>query len=210
MTAKTLHRFAGLILLAAPALAAAAQAAAESAGAAVHEAAEPDGGAALLSYDQGTAFWTLVLFVLLLVVLGKLVWPKITAGLDAREGKIRSDILGAESANAQAQQVLAQYQQKLADAAAEARKAIDQARADAEALRAKLVHETEAEIQKLKARATSEINQARNQAVQDLYAKASELSLAVAEKILQRQITETDTTRLIDQSLAELDRLKVG
>jgi F-type H+-transporting ATPase subunit b len=164
----------------------------------------------LLSADPGAAIWTLILFVLLVVVLGKFVWPPILQGLQAREDKIRGDIEGAEAANRKAQQTLADFERKLAEAHAEARKLIDQARLDAEAVRGRLAAQTEAEIARMRESAKKEIKGARDQAVQELYAKASELSVAVAEKILQRQITDADTQALVDRSLKELDQLKAG
>ena len=161
----------------------------------------------LLSAEPGAAIWMLILFVLLLFVLGKFVWPPILAGLNAREEKIRGDITSAESANKAAQKTLAEYQRQLADAHAEARKLVDQARADADAARQRIVAETEAEGARLRRRVAEEIEQAKNAATQELYAKASELSVAVAEKILRRQITEADTQRLIDESLSQLDKV---
>jgi F-type H+-transporting ATPase subunit b len=166
-----------------------------------------DGGSKLLSPDIGTAFWTLILFVGLLLVLGKLVWPKIVAGLEAREEKIKGDVTAAEQANAAAQKTLADYQQKLAEAHAEARKLVDQARKDAEALRAKLASDTEAELAKARQRAGEEIHQAKSAAIQELYAHSATLAVAVAEKILQRQINEADTGKLIEQTLAELQKM---
>lgn len=197
------------MLLAAPALAQAAPAA-HAAAPGGHEVAESTGGAALLSPEPGTAIWTLILFIILVFVLGKFVWPSVVKGLEAREEKIRKDLSDASAANAAAQSTLADYQRKLADAHAEARKLVDQARKDGEALRHRMVGETEAEIARIRHRATEEISQARQQAVQQLYATAADLSVAVAEKILQRQINEPDTARLVEQSLSQLDQLKAS
>src|SRR5689334_18680374 len=112
------------ILAAAGALAlstvAIAEEAAQHAGAAVEHITEHAGAEhaqpPLLSADPGAAIWTLILFCLLLVILGKFVWPTILSGLQAREGKIRGDIQSAEAANAKAQQTLAEYQKQLAEA----------------------------------------------------------------------------------------------
>ena len=202
MTTRFTSLLIGALGAAMPSLAWAVEAAAE------HAAGEEQPG--LLKPDHGTALWTLILFVGLLIVLGKFVWPKIILGLEAREGKIRGDIEGAEAANKKAQQTLADYERKLAEAHAEARKLVDQARGDAEKVRQQLAAQTEAEIAKMRDRAKAEISQARHQAVQELYAKASELSIAVAEKILQRQVTDTDTQAMVERSLKEMDRLKVG
>lgn len=193
----------GVILAGMPALAIAAEQGGHGGGAA--HPPQP-----LLLSDPGMMVWTLLLFGLLMVVLGKLVWPPILQGLQAREEKIRTDISQAEAANQRAQQTLADYEKRLADAHAEARKLIDQGRADAENVRARLAAQTEADIHKMRDRAKAEILQARHQAVQDLYAKAAELSVAVAEKILQRQVTDADTQAMVERSLKEMDRLKVG
>jgi F-type H+-transporting ATPase subunit b len=198
-------------LAAVPAIALAEDAAHAVAGAAHAAAAEGHGGGGgLLDVNGWGALWNLGLFLVLLAVLSKFVWPSILKGLQAREEKIRTDITAAESANKAAQKTLAEYQQKLAEAHAEARKLVESARQDAEAVRARLSHETEQQIAAMQKRASDEINQARTAAVQELYARAAELSVAVAEKILQRQFTESDTKSLIDQSLKELDKLKVG
>lgn len=171
------------------------------------EAEHAEGPGGLLLPNAWGALWNLALFLLLFFVLAKFVWPHILNALDAREQKIRADITGAEAANKQAQQTLADYQRQLAEAHAEARKLVEQSRVDAEAVRQRIVADTEAEAARLRKRAAEEIEQAKNAATQELYARASELSVAVAEKILQRQITEADTQRLIDQSLAELDKV---
>lgn len=174
---------------------------------AAHGGAKPP---PLLSADPGTAIWTLILFVLVLVVLGKFVWPPILKGLQGREEKIRGDIHSAEAANKQAQATLDQYKQQLAEAHAESRKLLDQARIDAETVRQRLTAAAEAEAAKLRERATADISAAKNQAVQELYARAAELSVAVAGKILQRQINDSDVKSLIDRSLTELEQKKAG
>ncbi|MEX0741445.1 MAG: hypothetical protein WD079_01525, partial [Phycisphaeraceae bacterium] len=106
-----------------------------------------------------------------------------------------------------AQQTLEQYKQQLAEAHAEARKLVDQARSDGEALRGRMLADAEKDILRLKDRATEDIRQAQQQALQELYTHSAQLAVSVAEKILQRQIDENDNRRLVEQSLSELDRL---
>ncbi|MBI1371417.1 MAG: F0F1 ATP synthase subunit B [Phycisphaera sp.] len=161
----------------------------------------------LLDFRTDMAAWTLILFVLVIVVLGKFVWPQITSALDAREAKIRGEIADAEAANAKAQKSLETYEAKLAAAQAEVRAMLDQAKADAEAVRVTRVSELEKELAEIRQRATAEIDSAKQSAVQELHAHAAELAVAVASKILQRKITADDTQRLVDESLKELDDL---
>lgn len=149
----------------------------------------------------------IIAFVILFFLLKAKAWGPIISGLQDRENKIREDLASAETARDEATAKTAELDAKLAEAHTEARSIIDQSRADAEAVAAKLKSETEADIQRMKERATGEIETAKQQAVQDLYAKSATLAVAVAEKILNRQIDASDTQTLVDQSLAELDKL---
>jgi len=154
--------------------------------------------------------WSVVVFSIFFAVLAFVVWPKILKALQAREEKQRGDLEAAEKANADAKATLAEYERKLADAHAEARQILEQTRTDADQLRAKLKAETEAEMVKLREQASADIHRAKQAALQDLYAHSAELATAVAAKILQRQVTEPDTQRLIDQSLEELNQRKAS
>lgn len=165
------------------------------------------GGKSILQPQLGTAVWTFVLFIVLLLFLRKFVWPHIISGLDARESKIRGDIEAAALANEKAKQTLAEYEKKLADTHAETRGLMEQARGDAESLRQRLMADTEEELTRLRQRATQEIQQAKQNAVQELYARSAELATAVASKVLQRQINDADAQGLVEESLTELERL---
>ncbi len=147
-------------------------------------------------------------FLLLLVILKKMAWGPILKGLQDREAKIKSDIEQAHAANTTAQTTLAEYEKKLADAHAEARTLVDKARSDADAFRKRLEGEAEVDIAKQRDRATQEIHNAKQAAVQELYAHAGELAVAVAGKILSREINAADTQRLVEQSLGELGKLE--
>ncbi|MHB1156326.1 MAG: F0F1 ATP synthase subunit B [Phycisphaerales bacterium] len=188
----------------APAFAFAAEHAVEQAGPPV------DPGQALLSPHLMSAIWNLAMFLVLFAILAKFVWPSILKALQAREDKIRGDLRQAEQANQQAKQTLVDYQQKLAEAHAESRRMLEQTRTDADQLRAKLAAETEEELARTRQLARQEIDRAKQQAVQDLYVVAADLATAVAGKILQRQVTDQDTARLVDQSMQELKTRKAG
>lgn len=181
--------------------------AAEEVADAAHGGGHGEGDVNLLAMDYGTAIFTLIIFLALIVVLGKFVWPQIVKGLDVREAKIRDDIESAQRANAAAQKTLDEYKAQLADAHAEARKLIDQSRADAETLRQKLVADAEAEAARQRERTAAEIVQAKNQALQEIYSLTADIAVTVAGQILQRQIDAKDTQQLVDQSLSELGRI---
>lgn len=150
--------------------------------------------------------WAAVLFVVFAAILGFVVWPKILGALQAREEKLEGDLVGAETARAEADQALAQYKTQIAEAQKEAQKVVDEARKSAEAAGAKVKAETEAEIGRMKDRATAEIASAKDQALSEVYAQTAELSTQIAGRILKREINAADQQQLVSDSLAELTK----
>ena len=75
---------------------------------AVPEEAAPSGD--LLTPVGGLMFWTLITFVILFAILGKLVFPKITAAVEAREKALEDAIEGAKRDREEAARVLAEHQ----------------------------------------------------------------------------------------------------
>lgn len=150
---------------------------------------------------------TLVVFGIAFFILAKAVWPKILGGLEDRENKIRLEIEQAELAREQAKAALADYQRELATAREEASRLVNQARQDAKAVAEELHARNAQELSELKQRATREIEVARQQAVTALHAEASNLAVAIAGKILGREINDQDQRNLVDESLGELAKV---
>jgi len=153
--------------------------------------------------------WAIVLFILFAAILGFVVWPKILGALQAREQKLEGDLVGAEKARAQADEALATYKAKIAEAQKEAQSVVEEARKSAEAAGAKIKADTEADIAKMKERAAAEIEAAKDQALTEVYAQAAELSTQIAGRILKREISAADQQQLVNESLAELTKTGV-
>lgn len=170
--------------------------------------AAPAGEAAATPF-AGTIYQAIaaaIIFILLLVILKKMAWGPILQGLVDREAKIKNDLESAENSAKQATATLEQYRKQLTEAHAEARKIIEQGRADAEKLAANLQKQAEADINGLRTRAQAEIASAKEQAVAELYEQAATLATSVAGKILQRELNPADQQRLVEESLATLQK----
>jgi len=157
----------------------------------------------LLSY--GTA---IVVTLGLFALLATLVWPKIIAGLDERYAKIKSEIDAAEKARHEAESAQKKFEDKLRQAQEEATRTIAAAQAtarkDADDLRAK----NDAELTEMKTRALADIQSAREAAVKELNDHAVSLAATMASKILRREVSAADQSRLVTESLAELSRAR--
>src|SRR4051794_14825071 len=99
----------------------------------------------LIDINFGLMFWTIVSFVIVLIVLKKFAFGPIQATLDERRNAIAADIDAAEHAREEAQSALAEYRQALADSRREATKIIEEARRASEQQRARDIADLEAE-----------------------------------------------------------------
>jgi len=183
------------------------QAELEHAGAELAHAAETDpshftGSSDPLSVDPDLAIWTVVVFIVLLVVLKKFAWGPILHGLETREKSIADHIAQAERNHQEARALLAQYEQKLAAAANEVRELMEEARRDAEHARQAILAEAKAGADAEKARALRDIEAAADAALESLAERSAQLAVDLAGKILQAKLSAADHARLIQEAMA--------
>ena len=155
--------------------------------------------------NPGVTIWTLVVFVLLLGILAKTAWPAILRTVEERERKIQAQLDDAAKANAEAQRVLAVYQQQLAAAREEAGAIVAAGRQAGERLREDLVAKGRSEQEELLVRARREIGLEKDKALVELRREAVELSIAAASKVIERNLDSEADRRLVQQYLADLE-----
>jgi F-type H+-transporting ATPase subunit b len=149
---------------------------------------------------------TLVVFGIVLAILSAKVWPAISTGLADRENKIRNEIESAEMARKQAKDALEEYQKSLENARAESQKMLESTRAQQAAMAADLKAKADVELNAMRERAKRDIESAKRAAVAEIYNEASNLSTAIAEKILRRNLNEADQRQMVQESLAQMQR----
>lgn len=175
-----------------------------AAGAHAEEEAHGEANVGLLDVTMGPFLWQLILFLILLGVLAKWVWPPILTGLREREGKIRYDLQQAEDAANQATATLEEYKQQLAEAQKQAQQIVDESRGAAQKVAAQLKDEAQAQMVQARERAESDINAAKERAVSEIYDHAATLATQVAGQILRREINADDQATLIRESIDKL------
>ena len=161
----------------------------------------------LFAGDIGNAVWTLVIFLLVILVLGKFAWGPLLSGLQQREEFIRRSLKEAKDDREAAEARLKEYEEKLATASSEAAEIVDKGKREGEALRAGIEEKARDEADKMVDRARREIELAKQSAIKDLYATSSELATDIAAKILQRELNPQDHEKLISDSIKELGDL---
>ncbi len=151
-------------------------------------------------------FWEVISFGILLFVLYKYAFPGILSVLEERERKIKDSLDQAEHHRSEAEQRLKEYEAKLNAAGKEAEAVLAAAKERAQRLLEENEQRLTAEAERIKGDATREIEQERRKAVQDIRAQTTELALLVAEKVVQRSLTEADQRKFADDALEALSK----
>lgn len=158
----------------------------------------------LLQFDIGSAVCNIAIFLGVFAILAKFVWPVILNGLKAREDKIHQDLEQAEKANAEAKNLLSQYQTQLDDAAKQVQGMLADARKDSEAAGQKIVEQAKTEAERQRDRAIADIETAKKVALSDLAGQTSDMAIQVAKQIVGRELKPEDHAELIRSSLDRL------
>jgi F-type H+-transporting ATPase subunit b len=148
--------------------------------------------------------WAAIAFFIVFGLLAWKAWPAIKKGLQDREDKIRGDLEHAESVRNQAESELADYQRQLADARNEAGRIIEEARQSAEQVRKDLIARAEADAAEIRAKASDDIRAASERAMADVQAKVSDLSIELAERIVQQNLDRATQIQLIENYINEV------
>lgn len=164
----------------------------------------------LNTWKTDMALWTAVVFVLLLLVLGRFAWGPIADGLEKRESRIAGEIQAAEKANSDAKALLNEYQQKLNLAGDEVRQLIEQAKREAEVAGQRIVGRAREEADAEKRRAVADIELATAGALKEMAERSADLAVSLAGKIVQQRLSASEHSALINEAVAKFAKLEPG
>jgi F-type H+-transporting ATPase subunit b len=149
-------------------------------------------------------FWEVVSFAILFFVLYKFAFPGILSVLEERQKKIKDSLDQAEGHRVEAERRLKEYEAKLNAVSKEAEGILTAAKERAQRVLEENEQRLTVEAERIKGDATREIDQERRKAIQEIRAQTTDLALMVAEKVVQRSLTDADHRKLADDALAAL------
>ncbi len=150
---------------------------------------------------------SLVSFAVLFVVMWKFALPPITKMLDERAEKIKDSLEQAEQTRVEAERLLGEYKEQLAEARLESNRVIEQGRKVAETMKDEIVAKANEEREAILARAREEIQSEKRVALAELQASVADLSVAVAGRIIGSTLSAADHAALIEKYVAEVGTL---
>ena len=129
---------------------------------------------------------------------------KVKAVLDQRREAADREITDAQNARAEAMTIKATYEENMRQAKAEAASLLASAQKTASARSEEIINQAQAQAAQIKEKAAADIAQEKKKAINDAKDEISDLALAIAEKVVERQLNAADQQKLIDQFINDL------
>jgi F-type H+-transporting ATPase subunit b len=174
------------------------------------QAADEESSNFLVSPDVGLMIWTLLAFLVALLVLRKYAWPAITAALEKRQHMIEESIDTAERARAESAALLEEYRARLREARSQSEEIIARARKAGEVVERESVEEARAKREELLEQTRRDIEAETRRAIQEIRSEVADLTILATEKVTRKTLTDDDQKRLVEEALGELDFSSLG
>jgi F-type H+-transporting ATPase subunit b len=171
----------------------------------VFAAEEGESSSFLVSPDVGLMIWTLVVFILAMYILSKVAFPRIAEALDKRQRAIEESIDTAERTRTEADKLLQEYRERLAEARKQADEIVARARKTGENAEAETIAEARRKREEMMAQTRRDIEQETRRAIQEIRNEVADLTVMATEKVTRKSLTEADQKRLVEEALSELD-----
>ncbi|MFM9045557.1 MAG: F0F1 ATP synthase subunit B [Solirubrobacterales bacterium] len=169
------------------------------------EGGSDSGGSFLVTPSLGLMIWTLIAFGVTFWVLKKFAYPKIEEALDRRAALISESLDSAERQRVEADKLLADYRQRLAEAREQADEILDRARKAAETTKAEAASEGQAKREELVEAARRDIEGETRRALDQIRKEVADLTVLATERVTRRSLDEATQKELVEEALREVD-----
>jgi F-type H+-transporting ATPase subunit b len=159
----------------------------------------------LVQVDPGLFIWTIVTFLVLLTLLAKFAWRPLLLALESRQALIRKALDDAQQAKQELERLNLESAQIINRARVEAEAVITQSRSDGDRLREEIRAKARTEADHIVKNAERQIQLETSRALEQIRREAVDLSVMIASKIIQRNLTKEDNERLIDEALKQVE-----
>lgn len=167
------------------------------------EAEGGGGGASALIPKMAEFIPAVLAFFIVFMVLSKFAWPAISDMLEKRADTIRESLEKAEAAKVEAERLLAEYKETMAEARKESATILAQAKQAAEATRTEATAKAQVEYDAMLTKAREAIVGEKNAAIAELQASVARISVAVAGKLIGSELSTEDHLKVVEKYVSE-------
>jgi F-type H+-transporting ATPase subunit b len=160
----------------------------------------------MFEINPGLIVWTIITFVIALLILRAVAWKPLLGALAAREERIRSQIARAETARREAERLLEENKAQLARADEQAQRVLREGRDMGERLKADLLEKAKQASQQMVDQAKEEIRREKEGALQELRAEVADLAIGAAGKLLDANLDNPKQRALVDEAIRRMGK----
>ena len=158
----------------------------------------------LVAVEPATLIVTICNLFLQMFIVKKFFLDKVLAVLDKRRETADREIVQAQAAKDEAMAIKATYEENMKKAKAEANEILTHAQKTATARSEEIIGQAQAQAAQLKEKASAEIAQEKKKALNEAKDEISGIAVAIAEKVVERQLNEEDQEKLVNQFIENL------
>jgi len=158
----------------------------------------------LVQLDPGLFVWTILTFLLLVFVLAKFAWKPLLKMLQDREDMVRSSLEDAEKAKSELERLNEEFEAIMAKARSEAQSILADGKAAAEKVKDDIIAKSKEQANKIREDAGNQIQVEKDKAISEIKEEVVNLTLSVAEKLIQKNLSDADNKSLIEESLKKV------
>ena len=157
-----------------------------------------------VSIDFWTSLFALLNFLTILIVGTKFLWKPVMKIIKERQQEIDDLYNDANIAKTSAKALETEYQQKLAVATETGDRIVKEAVARGQAREEEILRKANADAAAIMDKASADIAMEKKKAINDAKDEISEMAMAIAGKVVGRQLTQEDHSALVDAFINEL------
>lgn len=161
-------------------------------------------GVSLSDFNGGDMIYQLVAFIILLLLLKKFAWGPLMGVMKQREEHIANEIDAAEQSRIEAKKLLEDQRNLLKEARNEAQTLIENARKHGDVQREEIIVAARTESERIKESAKLEIEQQKEKAVAAIREQVASLSVLIASKVIEKELSAEDQEKLINEYIQEV------
>lgn len=152
----------------------------------------------------GNMLFSLIMFIVLLALLRKYAWGPLMNVMKEREDHIANEIDTAEKNRADAERMTKEAQEELKNTRQDAQKIIEDAKKTGKEQQQEIVAQARTEAERIKESARQDIENEKEKAIQALQDKVGSLSVQIASKVIEKELSEQDQEKLINEYIQEV------
>ena len=158
----------------------------------------------MVEVHGGPLLWSVITFLLLLLVLSKVAWGPIISALESREKEIRDALDSAAIAKEDAEKATSEYEKIKQEAHSEAQTILAEAKSIKEKMITDAVDEAKKKAEIETQNALQSINAEKEKAVNEIKSAAVELSIQAASKLIEKNLDDNDNRKLVNEAIEKI------